>query len=108
MVNITVKKLIGMTKNDAARLKEKAKEAGMNETEYIRFLIWQQPNDYPEIRILLGRLINEINHIGVNINQIVKRHNSGEYQERDKVRLEAYLRKINDTLQEAVVELGNK
>ena len=108
MVNITVKKLIGMTKNDAARLKEKAKEAGMNETEYIRFLIWQQPNDYPEIRILLGRLINEINHIGVNINQIVKRHNSGEYQEGDKVRLEAYLRKINDTLQEAVVDLGNK
>lgn len=31
----------------------------------------QKPNDYPEIRILLRELINEVNHIGININQMV-------------------------------------
>jgi len=108
MVNMKVKKLLCMTEKDALRLKEKAKEAGMNESEYLRLMIWQQPNDYPEIKLLLGRLINEVNHVGVNINQIVKRHNSGEYQEGDKALLEAYLQKICDTLEEAVVELGNK
>lgn len=108
MVNMKVKKLLCMTEKDALRLKEKAKEAGMNESEYLRLMIWQQPNDYPEIKLLLGRLINEVNHVGVNINQIVKRHNSGEYQEGDKALLGAYLQKICDALEEAVVELGNK
>lgn len=108
MIDKKIVKTFRVNREEEKELQEKAKALNMKESEYIRFAISHKPDDYPEIRILLGRLINEINHIGVNINQIVKRHNSGEYQEGDKVRLEAYLRKINDTLQEAVVELGNK
>ena len=46
--------------------------------------------------------------LSVNINQIVKRYNSGEYQEGDKMLLVAYLEEISDTLKEAVTKLGNK
>lgn len=99
---------IRYSNDEAKEVQEQAAKVNLSVAEYIRTESLRTPNRYPEIRILLGRLVNEINHVGVNINQIVKRHNSGEYQEGDKVRLEAYLRKINDTLQEAVVELGNK
>ena len=63
--------------------------------DYLRLMISQKPNDYPEIRILLRELINEVNHIDTNINQIVHNHNSGIYSEDDKVRLIAYMRKLN-------------
>jgi hypothetical protein len=64
----------------------KAEQAGVNESEYLRLLISQKPNDYPEIRTLLKELINEVNHIGTNINQIVHNHNFGFYSEDDKDR----------------------
>ena len=43
----------------------------------------------------MREFINEVNHIGTNINQIVHNHNSGIYSEDDKVRLIAYMRKLN-------------
>ena len=47
------------------------------------------------MRILLSELINEVNHIGTNINQIVHNNNSGLYSETDKEQLVAYMRKLN-------------
>lgn len=76
-------------------LADKAQQANMTESEYLRLMISQKPNDYPEIRILLRELINEVNHIGTNINQIVHNHNSGIYSEADKECLVAYMRKLN-------------
>lgn len=67
----------------------------MTESKYLRMMISQKLNDYPEIRGLLRELINEVNHIGTNINQIVHNHNSGVYSEDDKERLIAYMRKLN-------------
>jgi hypothetical protein len=67
-------------------LADKAEQAGVNESEYLRLLISQKPNDYPEIRTLLKELINEVNHIGTNINQIVHNHNFVFYSEDDKDR----------------------
>lgn len=32
----------------------------MTESEYLRFMISQKPTDYPEMRILLRELINEV------------------------------------------------
>ena len=40
----------------AKLLEEKSTNAGMNEAEYLRFLISQKPNDYPEIRKLIKEL----------------------------------------------------
>lgn len=88
-------------------LSSKAYEANMYEAEYLRLLISQKPNDYPEIRRLLKDLINEINHIGNNINQIVRNNNSALYMSADKERLIAYMKKLNVSVNEAVIKIGN-
>ena len=66
-----IRKTLRLMPQEAKVLSDKAKANGMNEAEYIRLLISQKPNDYPEVRKLLKELINEINRIGININQIV-------------------------------------
>ena len=80
----------------------------MNEAEYLRLLISRTPNDYPEIRQGLKQLINEVNHIGVNINQIVHHHNYELYSKEDRQQLIAYMKKLNNTVKEVVVRLGNQ
>lgn len=67
--------------------RKKAEEAGMTESDYFRLLITQQPSDYPEIRGGIKVLINEVNRIGVNINEIVFNNNSNLYRTADKERL---------------------
>lgn len=94
-----------VTKEEKKKMQEMAKEYGVTESEFLRRQIRQRPSDYPEIKILMGHLINEVNHVGVNINQIVKRNNAGFYDERDKVRLEAYMRKICDELHEGLAKM---
>lgn len=103
----SVSKLLRMTPEEAKILDEKASDAGMDGSAYLRLMISQKPNDYPEIRSLLKDLINEINRIGVNVNQIVFNHNTGLYSEDDKNRLFAYLRKLNMRVDEAVTIIGN-
>jgi hypothetical protein len=71
-------------------------------------LISQKPNDYPEVRILLKELINEVNRIGININQIVFNNNSELYSKEDKIQLTAYMRKLNRLVDEAVKQIGNQ
>ena len=68
-------------------LAKKAGESGMCEADYLRLLISQKPNDYPEVRELLKELINEVNRIGININQIVFNNNAGLYSKEDKTQL---------------------
>ncbi len=92
---LTIMKKFRISPDEAVVLADKAEKKGMTESEYLRFLISQKPNDYPEIRILLKELINEVKHIGTNINQIVYNHNAGFYSEADKDRLVAYMRKLN-------------
>ena len=90
----------------AAEVRKKAEEAGMKESEYVRFLVTQRPDDYPEIRESLKALINEVNRIGVNINEIVHNNNSELYRQGDKERLTAYMRRLNETVEKAVVSIG--
>ena len=95
-----------LTSEDAKAFSDKAKEAGLTEADYFRLLITQEPNDYPEIRGGLKSLINEINRIGVNINEIVYNNNSKLYRQSDKERLLAYMRRLNETMKEAVEQFG--
>ena len=67
---MTMTKKFRLSVKDAKLLKAKAEEADMTESEYLRLMISQKPNDYPEVRQLLRDLINEVNRIGININQI--------------------------------------
>ena len=81
-----------ISETEREELCRQAKGVGMSESAYLRWLLSQKPKDYPQIRQLLKSLINEVNHIGVNINQIVKSYNSGFYRQEDKKLLAAYLK----------------
>lgn len=102
-----IRKTLRLMPQEAKVLSDKAKANGMNEAEYIRLLISQKPNDYPEVRKLLKELINEINRIGININQIVFNSNAQLYSKKDKEQLVAYMKKLNQSVSEAVVKIGN-
>lgn len=104
----TVVKPFRMSEKEAGLLKAEASKRGMKESEYIRLLLSQKPNDYPEIRILLKELINGVNAIGNNINQITRNHNSKLYREADRELLSAYMKKLNLLVKEAVDKLGNQ
>ena len=50
-----IRKTLRLMPEEAKMLAKKACDNGMNEAEYIRLLISQKPNDYPEVRkILMG------------------------------------------------------
>lgn len=95
-----------LTKQEADRLKKQAQEMGMRESEYIRLLLSQKPNDYPEIRVLLKKLINEVNAVGNNINQITRNYNSKLYRTEDRELLCACMKKLNLTVKEIVDKIG--
>lgn len=106
--NYCVNKHFQFTQEQAKTLTEKATEAGVNEAAYLRSLIGQKPKDFPEIRIAIANLTTEVNRIGLNINQIVHNNNSGLYSEADKRQLIAYMRKLNDAVNEVVRSIGSK
>ena len=89
-------------------LASKAAEAGMCEAGYLRLLITQKPYDYPETRSLLKTLINEVNAVGNNINQITRANNSYFYSREDKELLAAYMKKIQQVVQEVAEKVGSQ
>lgn len=103
-----VKKTLRLVKEDSDLLYEKAKQAGMNENEYLRVLIREKPADMPEIRGLMKSLINEVNHIGVNVNQIARNSNAGYFGSADRQQLLAYMQKLNAEVEQVVAKLGNQ
>lgn len=54
----------------------------------------------------LMRLRNEINKIGVNVNQIVKNSNSHIYREDDKMELKSQVNKAADLMECMVKKIG--
>ena len=104
----SVSKLLRITPQEAKLLEEKSKEADMTESEYLRLMISQKPNDYPEVRQLLRDLINEVNRIGININQITHNHNAELFSTSDKEQLIAYMRKLNVAVAKVVDIVGNQ
>ena len=103
----SVRKTLRLKPSEAKELSEKAGAAGMCEADYLRLLITQKPNDYPEIRILLKELIGEVNAIGNNINQITRNHNSKLYRTEDRELLSAYMKKLNMTVRAAADKIGS-
>ena len=100
---LSLTKKFRLSSREAKLLEEKAKQAGMTESQYLRLMISQKPNDYPEVRQLLRDLINEVNRVGVNIN-----HNAELYSKDDKERLIAYMRKLNVAVAKVVDIVGNQ
>lgn len=103
-----IKKTLRLNREDADKLCQKAKQTGMNENEYLRMLIRDKTSNVPEIRGLLKALINEVNHIGVNVNQIAKGSNAGYFSSGDRQQLYAYMQKLNVAVRQVVEKLGNQ
>lgn len=103
----SVKKTLRLMPNGARKLSEKAKEAKMCEADYLRLLLSQKPNDYPEIRILLKELINEVNAVGNNINQITRNYNSKLYRIEDREFLCACMKKLNMAVREVIDKIND-
>lgn len=97
-----VKKTLRLMPKEAEELSKKAEQAKMCEADYLRLLITQKPNAYPEIRLLLKELINEVNAIGNNINQITRNYNSKLYRIEDRELLTAYMKKLNLLVKDVV------
>ena len=96
----TLRKHFKLTEETAKLLAERSKAENMNESEYIRYMLLNQ-SGHPrskEMELEIMRLRNEINKIGLNINQIVKNNNSHIYNEDDKVKLNVQMSKLNDLL----------
>ena len=99
------RKEIRLSCEELEELNRKAKERGLSDSQYLRMLITNRPRDYPELLEALQNLTNEINHIGININQIVKNNNSGLYHESDKKRLDVYMKQIKEAVMQVVSHL---
>lgn len=96
-----IRKHFKLTEETAKILEEQSKAEGMNESEYIRYLLLSQ-SEHPrskELELEVMRLRNEINKIGVNVNQIVKNSNSYMYSEGDKIELIFELQNIKKLLE---------
>ncbi len=100
----TLRKHFKLTEETAKLLAERSKAENMNESEYIRYLLLNQ-SEHPrskELELEVMRLRNEINKIGVNVNQIVKNYNFHIYNESDKIELKQQLNIIKDLLQQII------
>ena len=101
----TLRKHFKLTEETAKLLAERSKAENMNESEYIRYMLLNQ-SEHPrsrELELEVMRLRNEINKIGLNVNQIVKNNNSHLYRESDKINLNKYLEEINGLIKELVI-----
>ena len=106
MKHAVIKKTLRLEKEDANLLCRKAEQAGMTESGYLRMLIRGNPAEIPQIRGLVKTLINEVNHIGVNVNQIARNSNAGYFNSSEKQQLLAYMQKLNMEMEQVVKLLG--
>ena len=89
-----------MTKEQKEKLRRKATQCRLSESEVLRRWIdgWE-PMDYESFQ-MLRELLFEIHKIGVNINQIAKNNNSGLYFATDKLLLFEKLKELEGWKQE--------
>nr|WP_288978884.1 plasmid mobilization relaxosome protein MobC [uncultured Blautia sp.] len=106
--NKNCRKEIRLTTEELEELRRRAEESGLKESQYMRMLITNRPRDYPELLEALQSLTNEVNHIGININQITKNNNSSLYHESDKKRLYVYMKQIKEAVKQVVNLLESK
>lgn len=95
------KKSFRLSEKEVVYLQGVAAKNSISMSRYIRMLIdADMENAIVEKRhfqsLLRRDLINEINHIGININQITRSHNENLYSEHDKRKLFALMRKLNE------------
>lgn len=91
--------------NDTLRkkLRQDAKLAGLNQSEYIRRLIQGRQIISSGQRKQIDQLIYELNRIGNNINQIAHALNSGYISYQDMQDLKIYQKELQETMKKILV-----
>lgn len=108
-INKTINKHFRCSREEAKRLKLAAEKFEMKESEFIRAMISQVPSNHPEIRRQLDRLTNEMNKIGVNINQIAYACNVNPmFYDKDREKLMFYMRDCRKLLLEVIKYCNNE
>ncbi len=102
-----IQKIFLMNKSEAMDLARQAEAEGKSEAQLIRERVRNRPIDNEDIRVTLHDILSEVNHIGININQVVKNNNSGLYLLVDKERLLAYMQRLSSSMKEVVKKLGD-
>lgn len=103
---------VRISKGQSEYLADRSEFYGITVSVYVRRLIDEARNKEKkkymdkETLIALRQLTNEINHIGININQIVHNVNSGFYSDMDKQQLNRHMDKIEILLNKAASSLG--
>ena len=103
-----IRKHFKLTEETAKLLAERSRAENMNESEYIRYLLLNQ-SEHPrskKLELEVMRLRNEINKIGLNINQLVKNNNSHIYSEDDKIELRIQMDMIKNLLERLSYSFG--
>ena len=104
----TLRKHFKLTEETAKLLAERSKAENMNESEYIRYLLMNQSGHLKskDTELELMRMRNEVNKIGLNVNQIVKNNNSHIYSEDDKIELRIQMDMIKNLLERFSYSFG--
>ena len=106
-MTMDIRKTFRITEEQDEKLKKDAEEQGLSESQLLRLKIDDKPKNYPEIRKAFSDLTGEVNRIGVNINQITHNNNSALYSDSDKMRLMAYMLRLNEMMNKVVNDIGN-
>ena len=91
-----------MSEEDEQFLREQCDLYGMNDSEYFRYLLNKVKNPAKsmirpkEEFLVIKELTDEINHIGININQIVRNVNMLYYSDHEKRKLFALMEEIKN------------
>lgn len=88
-------------------LVEKASRCNMSVAAYMR-AVSKAKDINDDVKNDIRRLVNQTNHIGNNINQIVRNANAGVYTDDDKKRLMAYMQALNKRVKSVSDKYGNQ
>ena len=99
-MSLTARKTFRLSEENEIFLTEQCQRYGMNDSEYIRYLLNEKQNPTGKVMrtqeefLAIKELTDEINHIGININQIVRNVNMQKYSDHEKRKLFALMEEI--------------
>ena len=100
-MGMNVRKSFRISEEEEQILREQCELYGMSDSAYFRFMLNRTKNSPDSVVmpkrdfLAIKELINEINHIGININQIVKNVNMKYYSDHEKRKLFALMEEIS-------------
>lgn len=105
-MGLSVRKSFRISEEDEAFFREQCELYGMKDSAYFRFLLEKVKNPSAQrVRpkeefLAIKELTDEINHIGININQIVRNVNMLHYSDYEKRKLFAMMEDIRKKVAE--------